>query len=45
MEQRVQKAQAGDSADFVKLIESQKQTMYKMACSYLHRDADAADAI
>lgn len=45
MEELIQRAKAGDDSAFVELIESQKDTMYKVARSYLHNDADAADAI
>ena len=45
MEDLIQRAMAGDSDAFVSLIEAQKGTLYKVARSYLHNDADAADAI
>lgn len=45
MEELIQRARQGDGEAFAQLIESQKQTMYKVARSYLHSDADAADAI
>ncbi len=45
MEQLIQRARAGDGAAFVELVECQKSMMYKVARSYLHNDADAADAI
>lgn len=45
MEELIQRARAGDGAAFVELIEGQKGTLYKVARSYLHNDADAADAI
>ena len=45
MEELIERARAGDSAAFVELIEGQKGAMYKVARSYLHNDADAADAI
>lgn len=45
METLIERARAGDAAAFVELIESQKGTLYKVARSYLHNDADAADAI
>ena len=45
MEQLIKRARAGDGAAFVELIEGQKGTLYKVARSYLHNDADAADAI
>lgn len=45
MEELIQRARAGDASAFVELMESQKSTLYKVARSYLHNDADAADAI
>ena len=45
MEELIQRAKGGDSEAFVELMESQKSTLYKVARSYLHNDADAADAI
>ena len=45
MEQLIKRARLGDGESFVALIEGQKQTLYKVARSYLHSDADAADAI
>ncbi len=45
MEELIRRALAGDGAAFVALMDSQKSTMYKVARSYLHNDADAADAI
>lgn len=45
MEELIERARDGDGSAFVALIESQKGTMYKVARSYLHNDADAADAI
>lgn len=45
MEELVKRARAGDGGAFVELLESQKQTLYKVARSYLHNDTDAADAI
>ena len=45
MEELIQRARAGDGAAFVELMEGQKGAMYKVARSYLHNDADAADAI
>ncbi len=41
----VLKAQRGDEASFVKLMEQNKQGMYKVAKSYLHHEEDAADAM
>lgn len=45
MQALIQRAVSGDSDAFVTLIEAQKVTLYKVARSYLHNDADAADAI
>ena len=45
MEELIRRARAGDGAAFVELMEGQKGTMYKVARSYLHNDADAADAM
>lgn len=45
MEELIQRARAGDGSAFVELMEGQKGTMYKVARSYLHNDADAADVI
>ena len=45
MEELIQRAREGDGSAFAELIESQKETMYKVARSYLHNDVDAADAI
>lgn len=45
MEELIRRARAGDGAAFVELIEGQKGILYKVARSYLHNDADAADAI
>ena len=45
MEELIRRARAGDGAAFVELVESQKGTLYKVARSCLHNDADAADAI
>lgn len=45
MEELIRRARAGDGAAFVELMEGQKGTLYKVARSYLHNDADAADAI
>ena len=45
MEDLIERARAGDSAAFVELMEGQKGVMYKVARSYLHNDADAADAM
>lgn len=45
MEELIRRARLGDGAAFAELMEGQKQTLYKVARSYLHSDADAADAI
>lgn len=45
MEQLVTKAQQGDGRAFVRLIEMNKQSMYKVARSYFTSDEDIADAI
>ena len=45
MEELICRARAGDGKAFAALMESQKQTLYKVARSYLRSDADAADAI
>lgn len=45
MEELIRRARAGDGAAFVELVEGQKSALYKVARSYLHNDADAADAI
>lgn len=41
----VKKAQQGDARAFVRLIEINKQSMYKIARSYFTNDEDIADAI
>lgn len=41
----VGQAKKRDKQSFVDLIELHKQSMYKVAWSYLHNDEDAADAI
>ena len=41
----VKKAQQGDARAFVRLIEINKQSMYKIARSYFTNDKDIADAI
>ena len=41
----VKQAKKKDKQSFVELIELHKQSMYKIAWSYLHNDEDAADAI
>lgn len=45
MEELIRRAKGGDGGAFVELMEGQKSTLYKVARSYLHNDADAADAI
>ena len=45
MEELVRRAKGGDGGAFVELMEGQKSTLYKVARSYLHNDADAADAV
>ena len=41
----VRKAQQGDGAAFIELIERNKQTLYKIARSYFSNEEDIADAI
>ncbi len=45
MEALVKAAKEGDDAAFVRLMEKNKQSMYKTAWVYLKNDADIADAI
>ena len=45
LEELIERAIAGDGEAFTQLMEGQKQTLYKVARSYLHSDADAADAM
>ena len=45
MERLVKAAKEGDDAAFVRLMEKNKQSMYKTAWVYLKNDADIADAI
>ena len=45
LEDLLARAMAGDGGAFAELMEGQKQTLYKVARSCLHSDADAADAI
>ena len=45
MEELIRRARAGDGEAFARLMDSQAQTLYKVARSCLHSDADAADAI
>ena len=41
----VRRARQGDADAFAAVIEAYKQDLYKVARSYLHSDADAADAM
>lgn len=45
MEYLVRKAQQGDGAAFIELIEMNKQSMYKVARTYFAEEEDIADAI
>ena len=45
MEDLVERAKAGDSESFVSLIEKCKQSMYKVARSYLNQEEDIADVL
>lgn len=45
LQELIRRARQGDGAAFAELLEGQKQTLYKAARSYLHSDADVADAI
>ena len=45
MKYLVKRAQENDADAFVELMEMHKESMYKMARSYLKNDADAADAM
>ena len=45
MTELVRRARQGDTEAFVTLMEVQKQSFYKIACSVLCRDEDAADAV
>lgn len=45
MKHLVVKAQKGDETSFVKLMERNKQGMYKVAKAYLHYEEDVADAM
>lgn len=45
MNDLIKKAKQGDADAFVALMEQQKQSMYKVARSYLHREEDIADVI
>ncbi len=41
----IRKAQAGEAEAFVRLMEAQKQSLYKIARSFLHSPMDAEDAV
>ncbi len=45
MELLVKRAKRGDAEAFIELIESNKQSMYKVARGFLHNEEDAADAM
>lgn len=45
MKQLVKRAKKRDKQAFVELMELHKQSMYKIAWSYLHNDEDTADAM
>lgn len=45
MEFLVKKAKRGDAEAFIELIESNKQSMYKVARGFLHDEEDVADAM
>ena len=45
MNQTEEKKQQKKARTFIQLVESNKQTMYKIARSYLLNDEDIADAI
>ena len=45
MRSLVKKAQQQDAEAFIQLMEMHKESMYKIAHSYLKRDADIADAM
>lgn len=45
MEDLVERAKSGDSESFVSLIEKCKQSMYKVARSYLSQEEDIADVL
>ena len=45
LEEWIARVRAGGGGAFAALIEGQKQTLYKVARSYLPSDADTADAI
>lgn len=45
MELLVKRAKRGDAEAFIELIETNKQSMYKVARGFLHEDEDVADAM
>ena len=45
MDRLVRKAQSGDKAAFVRLIEENQLSMYRAAKSILHQEADVEDAV
>ncbi len=45
MELLVKRAKRGDAEAFIELIESNKQSMYKVARGFLHDEEDVADAM
>ena len=45
MDRLVRKAQTGDKAAFVRLIEENQLTMYRTAKAILHQEADVEDAV
>ncbi len=45
MDRLVRKAQSGDKAAFVRLIEENQLTMYRTAKAILHQEADVEDAV
>ena len=45
MEYLVRKAQQGDPRAFIELMDTHRQSMYKVARSFFHSEEDIADAI
>lgn len=45
MERLIKKAKRGDAEAFILLMEENKESMKRIACAYLKREEDAADAI
>ncbi len=45
MDRLVRKAQSGDKAAFVRLIEENQLSMYRAAKAILHQEADVEDAV